>query len=829
MATYETNIQAGQALSKKLHDTASQLRAISNSNDPVLKARADELRSEIGKIQNQIMMLGNMGAIGGGIAKGVTSTITAIPDLAVMAYDYFRNPKLSELVTGKQPTKTLSEWMTPGVESVSQEQAGLFGVSKGVGSSVGLGKTMTALNIGANWFDEYLAKGTPMAQTALAAGSLLEAGRRGVYSFLNSRSSKKLLADMPAEDVNTLRQFMVKGQDTTDPVLAGRIKELRSNPKYAELFDQLEEQAKNAVLKGTKVEVNASYPAKMAGKDIAGRIESEAKLLKENVKLAGAGQYKKAAELAGDTPMVVTDNTQKVVADLIAQYKKSELPDSQKTVTFLESLQSSLTDGAFQKKMTVPQLQAWLSDFGKKAAGGESLITDVSVGTQKVIASKIFGGLKDDLNVLAKSSDQTEKAVGGLLKGATENYKVAVGKFNDFQVQALPASLQNKSLASIDTETLLKEINNLSNEQRNYVSSIIKNTEPEAWNRVKQYAYDDFIRSARSTEPGKQGTVDLQKLVSKWNSLNPDEQAKLAVSMDTTVADFGGRMKDADSFFKYNQKFAGKEDASKLSVPAAEQAGYILSGGQYLAAKASGAVASLWNRVKGGLSEEQTLNVLMSPETRGLFKEATLSPRSAQTLTKIDDAFKTNAVLTSAYGLNVGTRAAAQQATNPEKQDVTLEPVTPKLNLEGIDIGPVEPTAPKLNLEGINISYNPADIETQIRAEAKNQGLEQYADLFVRQARAESNFDPYATSKKGAGGVFQLMPGTAGDLKVTDVYDPVQNISGGIRYMGQLLNKYQNDPTKALAAYNWGMGNVDRQGLETMPAETRDYLARILG
>ena len=76
-------------------------------------------------------------------------------------------------------------------------------------------------------------------------------------------------------------------------------------------------------------------------------------------------------------------------------------------------------------------------------------------------------------------------------------------------------------------------------------------------------------------------------------------------------------------------------------------------------------------------------------------------------------------------------------------------------------------------------------------------------------------------------GVFQHMPATAQDLGI-DPFNVDQSISGGVRYMGQLLGKY-NDPRTALAAYNWGMGNVDRQGLNNLPAETQNYIKGILG
>lgn len=93
--------------------------------------------------------------------------------------------------------------------------------------------------------------------------------------------------------------------------------------------------------------------------------------------------------------------------------------------------------------------------------------------------------------------------------------------------------------------------------------------------------------------------------------------------------------------------------------------------------------------------------------------------------------------------------------------------------------------------------------------------------------RAESNYNPDAVSSAGAQGLMQLMPATAQEMGVSNPFDAEQNIAGGCRYLRQMLDRYGGDTDKALAAYNWGPGNLDRSQGGNLPQETRTYLARI--
>ncbi|MDQ6787374.1 MAG: lytic transglycosylase domain-containing protein [Acidobacteriota bacterium] len=100
--------------------------------------------------------------------------------------------------------------------------------------------------------------------------------------------------------------------------------------------------------------------------------------------------------------------------------------------------------------------------------------------------------------------------------------------------------------------------------------------------------------------------------------------------------------------------------------------------------------------------------------------------------------------------------------------------------------------------------------------------------LIYAQMHQESSFNSKATSYKGASGLMQLMPATARRLGVADIYNPKQNIEGGIKYMRLLLDMFGGDVALALAGYNAGEGAVVKYGNQIPPyRETQEYVRRI--
>ena len=123
--------------------------------------------------------------------------------------------------------------------------------------------------------------------------------------------------------------------------------------------------------------------------------------------------------------------------------------------------------------------------------------------------------------------------------------------------------------------------------------------------------------------------------------------------------------------------------------------------------------------------------------------------------------------------------------------------------------------------------FYPLEYQDYISKASAQYSVDPY--LVAAVIECESNWNSEAESYRGAQGLMQLMPATAGDLGVKDAYDPRENIMGGTKYLSQLMDMFDGDLTKTIAAYNAGPGAVQHYGGVPPYAETQGYVDKVLG
>ena len=122
--------------------------------------------------------------------------------------------------------------------------------------------------------------------------------------------------------------------------------------------------------------------------------------------------------------------------------------------------------------------------------------------------------------------------------------------------------------------------------------------------------------------------------------------------------------------------------------------------------------------------------------------------------------------------------------------------------------------------------YASSSVRSLVERYASNWHLD--PDLVLAVIKRESNFNADAVSSAGACGLMQLMPGTAQDMGVTDIFDPAQNIAGGTQYLAKMLELFNGDIRLALAGYNAGPENVKKYGGIPPFEETKNYVRLVM-
>lgn len=201
------------------------------------------------------------------------------------------------------------------------------------------------------------------------------------------------------------------------------------------------------------------------------------------------------------------------------------------------------------------------------------------------------------------------------------------------------------------------------------------------------------------------------------------------------------------------------------------------------------------------------------------------------TLSRINDIENNFAQLASLSN-NVNSIAQNQQfQTILDAKIKEVEPIKseekPEIDPERLLDDEIEELEKQINLKTkIDLKSQSSDLDEIIDTFASKYDVD--SDFIKAIIKRESNFNPKATSKKGAMGLMQLMPSTAKSLGVINAYNPWENIDGGVKHLSGLLKTYNGDKKLALAAYNAGGGAVKKYGGIPPYKETQNYVKSIM-
>jgi hypothetical protein len=329
------------------------------------------------------------------------------------------------------------------------------------------------------------------------------------------------------------------------------------------------------------------------------------------------------------------------------------------------------------RKLTVEEVQSVLSEFGKKASAGDNLIKDLSISDERIISSAIFGGMKDDFATALKTATGADKAALNLLNAAREKTANASQAYNKAISQGMPAFLQNKSLAEISPEDLYKTYMDLTPAQRGTMRSWVGKDNPTVLENLDQQVYTNFVNLAKKPNALGVETVDLATLAKNWRELGnvPGGQDALAAALGVKASEFGQRMKDAELFTRKMSVAQPATDQMFSPEQVRETQAAIGGTTNYGFAKLGQlTMDTLNNLTSKGLTDDQLMKVLLTPEGGQFLKSASLSPRSEQTLTDLMATDKSNL---GKFGSWLGATAARTGPRLESAVQPTVEPTGP--------------------------------------------------------------------------------------------------------------------------------------------------------
>lgn len=629
-----------------------------------------------------------------GLVSTLTGYVTGIPDLLKMGY---------EKVTGAESTPSFRERALTGMGFPTEPT-----VSKGL----------------------YYAP--EVISGAVGVAELGRAGRNFYKMWRKNSKLKEFTKTLPEDTQNAFKKWMVTGQGSDDPKVAAVIQHLKTDTNYAEMFHELERQATNAAIKDV---AKSRLSNTQASDALASRVSAELDGAVKARSEAGNRAFERAFGYAGDKSFIRVDGTLAQIRNMREEYAQKGTPAAQKAVEFLQGLEDQIvrsinvpgsqgttmaraatettgvgmrpgplgvpveaattttipganinipgaagyTTTTAPQLFSVPKLQAWLADFGKKAAQGDSMVNQLGIDDQQRISSALFGSLKDDLkNAYGYLSDKNDRLAVRFLQEARQGIADASNNYNKLIAKGMPKFLQGKSINEVGFDDLFKAYQTMPKDEKVVFRQMVKNTDAEALKNIDARMVDEFKRMSQGINDAGNYGLNLKQLGINWAKMAPEEQEAMAMSLGTSAKEFSKRMQDALVFTKQMnvrqpQQVAGTLE--RLAPEAARVAGATVG---YQAHQAVMTAADTIKKLKSaGMTDELLMKALLNPEAAAALKSARLSKSSQEmlsNLTKIDSIDNP----LPAFALTAGqtNRPSAPQEPVQAPQSVESAPVS---------------------------------------------------------------------------------------------------------------------------------------------------------
>jgi len=715
----KTQEEARSVIAQRIKDTIDSYNTAVKDKDT---AKATKLMQQYKDLNNQFeaAKLGTAGSVGRGLLSGIQQGGTdfnrqgsrlAIPALSFPA-------QVAQTLTNYKFGKPVSE-------PQSQEQLVPFRAGQGVGNiatgmltpgntakSVATAAGLTGADIA---LESQLGGPQSTASMGYLAAMLGKSGWKGMSNWREGRKfedlMKNLPEDMPELERNALKKFMLTGQGSDNGIVAAAMQKLETKPQFAEMLKKLREGATEQTLTGMRPDTG-KLTKEEAASGLVQTVKNKLEGLKETVSSSvfspkSLSLYEKAKGYGGERGIVDPTNTVANLDELIKQYSAKDSDSAKRAVEVATAMKEKLLTQRMvdpsqagvlmagglpetTNKLTVDRVQGMLSEWGKKASAGDTIIKDLAVSDEQKISSAIFGGLKDDIRAsIGLSSDAKDKAALRILEEARDRTSTAATKYNDAVAQGLPAYLKDKNPNSVTFDKLVPEYEKLDKNQRTAIRQWVGDTDPEVLKQFDRQVYTNFLDKARDDK----GLVDLGKLTSLWNGTKQADRDVVITALGANAGEFTARMRDATAFnnrIRVAQQ-AGEPSAITEAAPSvARAAGTTLGYGAHQAVMLSADVAKqLLDKTK--LTDDQLMKLLLSPEGADFLKTQKMTPGSTKLL---DELTK---VTTVAPPPIATTQQLATQAA-PSSQEATIGAKNLAVDVIGNAISPEQPTLPPFQL-----------------------------------------------------------------------------------------------------------------------------------